>query len=325
MQSNLYCENVSHVTSSLSAPVEMGLTQETPVAVRPYLYALVKADQSQLKIGRSTNPLERISYLKGIYPEIDLSESLLIAVDDPRIEKVLHTIFEARGVTLPEKKEGYTEWFDGDIRDDLIVVCQLIARHRRCKYPVLRGLDSVIEDYQQRANNFRKRQQVLNAAGREKKRRQEQREMCRQAVEKTQTFLDILDEHPIDGVHQDGECFQLVRTVSSAEEPECWSAKSPLWASAWSNRLHSAGKVKVSAGESFGFFLIVLTASFEALDDDFGQETIELTQSPQSGARSGHRIVLPRRLAFRAIRKTLAGLPVIDRNSRDLTQKGGER
>ncbi len=325
MSTSVAHENSSHACSMPSDPNDLDTCTSDFFGVdgdSDFVYLLALANPDRYKIGRSANPRERITFLKGIYSEIDLSRSMILRVDSRRIESVLHAVFETRGQEMPEKTDGYTEWFSGDIAEEVIDFCQRIAHHRGCQYQVKRGLEAAIEDYRRRSSAIRPERQCLNRMEKIEQSRRDEREICRRSVAQTRTFLDFLAERRLDCVLRDGDQYQLVRTVHRSAEPECWQHESGFWASLWSQRLHGVSLVSCVVGTGGGAFRLIDSVSFTALDDTTGMETIHLMWGPMAGRHSFHDVTLPRRLSLRMLWRELSSLPIQDKdqNNSSLSQ-----
>jgi hypothetical protein len=88
-----------------------------------------------------------------LYPEIDMTRSVIVAVDDHRVEKALHTAFGKRRQSLGGRKDGHTEWFQGDFLDEALSLVRVIAAHRETTYPEFRNVDVLLRDYLARNPN----------------------------------------------------------------------------------------------------------------------------------------------------------------------------
>lgn len=226
------------------------------------VYFLATLDRSQVKIGRSVAPLRRIHGLRCLYPDIDLTRSAIVAVDDHRLEKVLHTAFGKRRQTRSGKKDGHTEWFKGDIVEQAVALAHVIATHRETRYPEFRGVDRLVADYLKRNPEVAQRTQRLSKAERLTKTMNAEAQLVERVLSRTQEFIDLLDERVFDAVvHRDGQTY-LARMVHRDAEPECWLPDGAHRMSDWGRRLCGLGLINEKIDGTSCLFYLLDCASF---------------------------------------------------------------
>lgn len=84
-----------------------------------YVYLMRDREHNAFKIGVSINPFMRSKHLPQ---EFDLAMSLQVPVigwKAKKVESILHGLFRESAVTLPYS-DGYTEWFDLGVWDDVL-------------------------------------------------------------------------------------------------------------------------------------------------------------------------------------------------------------
>ena len=296
--------SASHLPASIqSTAIDAG---------RPYVYVLPRKDFSGVKIGRSIDPLERIAGLLNIYPEIDLSRAVILSVDSLRIESVLHTVFESRREKLPVRKDGYTEWFNGDFVDEVVDFCQRIAQHRGRRIEIITDIERHLQEYRRRNLLAGTRAPRLTREQAQARRIATHREMNDLASESAVRFIEALSEKAFDGVVIHREQYFLVRTVHRQTEPECWlqSAMTPI--SDWSRKFVQAAQVSIHVDGGTCRFNFVKTPTFEAQDDRHGIEIYRLSQSPVEADPSPDSLPMPDSRAFEVVWDHLATFEVLD-------------
>lgn len=276
-----------------------------------YVYILPLQDGSRLKIGRSVDPLDRIAGLVNVYPSIDLSRAAILAVDTPRIETVLHSVFEPRRLTLPERADGYTEWFSGNFVDEALAFAQQVAVQRGREYPVYRQVDTLLQSY--RAYHPHAGQQAPRLTKRERQARlpfieARLREMI---IEQTHRFLDVLWERPFDHiVHFEGRSF-LARGVWRGEEPECWHSDRSARGSDWGQQLAQKARITARVDDSSALFGLIGHPIFAATTDHDGREYFEIGKATSLPSNSTLGRELPDAVAFAILKDAIRDLPVI--------------
>lgn len=84
---------------------------------KSYVYFLLLEDKTAFKIGMTTNPLKRISYLHNYY-KFNLDESFMIKTDNAYLlENSFHSMYD--NSRLSKTGSGGTEFFDYDIFDSV--------------------------------------------------------------------------------------------------------------------------------------------------------------------------------------------------------------
>lgn len=293
---------------------------ETPTAVsnpivdfqqfenRPFVYLLPTLDRNRVKIGRSRVPLDRISSLLATHPEIDLTRAALIEVDSNRLESALHTVFERHRSPLEDHVDGYTEWFDGDLVDDVIDFCQLIADKRRgCLYPVLRNLESTLHAYRLANPSSSGERAAATEKTRQISRIEIRREFIDKALAHVDNLIDQLTEKELDGVMLYGGTEYVVRTVRRDEEPEIWQPGADDFSSTdWGQRLLDTAYVRLAEGWAMCYFRILCFYPFHAIDQQRGYEIYRILHDAD---RTGD--AEPAARALEAFRPFLDTLPRI--------------
>lgn len=238
-----------------------------------HVYILPSHDRTRVKIGHSRVPLGRISDLLDNHPEIDLSRAALIQVDSPRIERVLHTVFESCRDPLEERVDGYTEWFSGDLVDDVVDFCQTIAR-KRCDhhYSVQRNLEPAINAYRSANPQLnlgkpsttpeRPRSHGADLLGR----------LTDEALDRVDDLIAQLRKQAFDGVLSHGGCDYLVRTVRRYNEPEVWHVDSRFATTAWGQEVLNTAFVRLEEEPALYLFRLLDYYPFHQIDLRTGYE-----------------------------------------------------
>jgi len=267
---------------------------------KPHVYILPTLDRTRYKIGRSDNPLSRIAELKRVYRDIDLARAVVIEVDSDSIEGVLHGAFAPFRLRLPDEVDGRTEWFAGDNVDEVVELCQHLARHRRAEYKVVRGLPPLPKTKEEELSVRRRRRRLLSA---------NPAIVARVAESQAGIFLQTLNERKFDEMVIRGGHHFLVRTVERENEPECWAVRSHSDASHWGWKLVRAAQVQVSdAGVSF-HAQFISTPGFVARDSSVGRESFRLDRCVAMALADSDELSSPIASACALIGKALANLP----------------
>lgn len=108
-----------------------------------FVYLLIHQTEPRFKVGIASDPLIR---LKQLPDKINLNESLMAKCLDKahafKVEKTLHFLFRSSQVENLPQRDGYTEWFDISVLDEVKDFC-----HReRTKL----GLVTVFEPFPER-------------------------------------------------------------------------------------------------------------------------------------------------------------------------------
>lgn len=265
----VHFSNSSQTTSAGDAPSILSSSGAPTVGLN-HLYAIPMKDRTRIKIGRSIDPLDRIAGLRPIYPEMDLSRAVIVGVDSHRIETVLHTIFESRRQKLPNRLDGYTEWFNGDFIDEVIELCLHVAHYRGVHYPIIRNVEAHLQEYCERNPLAGLRSPRLTRAQSEARKIEISRQMADLAIETALQFIEVLMEKEFDGLVRHGDQYYLVRSVLRQEEPEYWNENATMPVSAWDQRLLRAAEVSIHVDGGTCCFRFLKTPTFYALDDQRG-------------------------------------------------------
>ena len=297
-------------------PFSLKSTLSLPVG-RPYLYLLPIQDRTRIKIGRSIDPLDRIAGFQNIYPEIDLTRAVIIAVDSHRIETVLHTIFESRRQKLSSRRDGYTEWFNGDFIDEVIELCQHVAYYRGVDYQIIPNVETHLQEYRQRNPLAGLRQPRLTRAQSQARQIEIRRQMADLAIESALQFIEVLMEKDFDGLVRHGDRYYLVRTVLRQDEPEYWNDDATTLISAWDQRLLRAAEVSIRVDGGSCCFRFTKTPTFNPLGDQHGIETYQLTQGPVEIEQPDTVSSLPDAEAFKIVWEHLLNLDMLESSEPD--------
>jgi len=288
-------------------PLE-SVPQPTPVRGQPHVYLLPTQDRTRLKIGRSIDPLERIAELTRVYPEIDLSRSVILGVDAKIVEKILHAVFEPLRLQLSKRRDGSSEWFVGDFVDEVIDFCQHIAHHRRASYTIIRDLSVLLREH------FSQRRTAgMTAPATAKRDSNSPRQpacLAELAIFKAREFVKTLQERRFDEIVVQNNAYFLVRTIRRNDEPECWKPTPWPQASEWGLRLLRSATIKGWIdGGSFVTHLIQIP-SFRQQNSERGLEYYRIEQPPENivpPAADDHAAALAP--AFAILWEALAHLP----------------
>ena len=107
------------------------------------VYLLMLKDKPYFKIGKSDNTVARLEVLEKMWGEFNLEKSIEIKCSTDRVfrlEKILQYIFEIYNVTMEEKHEGHTEWFDIECLDSVISMVQMIKQERNDILEIIYGV-----------------------------------------------------------------------------------------------------------------------------------------------------------------------------------------
>lgn len=289
---------------------ESAVTSFLPTAEH-YVYILPLQDGSRLKIGRSVDPLDRITGLMNIYPDIDLSRAAILAVDTPRIETVLHSVFEPRRLTLPERTDGYTEWFSGNFVDEALAFAQQVAVQRGIEYPVYRQVDTLLQAYRTCHPHAGQRAPRLTKHERQARLPVIEARLREMIIEQTHRFLDVLWERPFDHIVRfEGRSF-LARGVWRGEEPECWHPDRGARGSDWGQQLAQKARITARVDDSSALFGLIGHPIFAATTDQEGREYFEVCKATSLPSDSTHGRELPDAVAFAILKDAIRDLPVI--------------
>lgn len=269
---------IEHDVSAITT-LSPGLAlQSTPIRGQPHVYLLPTLDRTRLKIGRSIDPLERIAELTRVYPEIDLSRAVLLAVDAKIVETILHDVFEPYRLVLSKRRDGSTEWFVGDFAEEVVDFCLRIAYHRKARYAVIRDLPALLRGH------FSQRQAASPSTTAPVKR--PSRSSCQPAglaelaTYQAREFVKMLQERQFDEVVIQNDAYFLVRTVQRNDEPECWKPSPWPQASEWGLKLLRSATIhgRVDGGPFFA--QLIQIPSFRRQDSEKGLEYYRIERGP---------------------------------------------
>ena len=277
-----------------------------------HIYLLPSPNQNSLKMGRTDVPYVRIPQLKKTYPGIDLAQSVLIAVDTNQIETILKTVFKNRGRCVEHRLDGFTEWFDADIKEDVIDLCLRISEHRRFQYAVQRGLENTIGRHCGLPLPPGKRRYYTSRSERTLKEATVAGQLSRLAAQQAHCFTLRLQGQCF-RVVRDGSEYLIARPVFRSDEPECWQSDSPYWASTWSQEIRKYSLIRIHLDHGECFFRLIATSFFEAENDDVGREYLLVSLPPEAGRPSDDWTLSPGRLAARCFWRAFADMPVEER------------
>ena len=263
--------------------------QDMPVVGQQYVYILATHNRERIKIGRSIDPLDRITGLMTIYPELDLARSAILSVDSHRIENVVHNVFSDRREPLPSRMDGYTEWFIGDFAEEVIEFCHHISRHRGSQYHVISNVDVLLDNYRLRNPMAGSPAHRLTAAQLLVRQIDTNRRLRELASEHALQFIEVLTENDFNGLVCYGDQYHLVRSVRRHDEPECWSSASTgvVSVSDWGKRLAQVADVSIHIDGGSCCFRFIKAPIFKALDDQHGIEIYRLTEGPHGASSAG--------------------------------------
>jgi len=291
---------------------EKAITQPQPEVGQESLYLLPTKDRTHLKIGRSTNPLNRIAGLLNIYETIDLSRSVILSVDSNRIETVLHSVFGHRRAPLEERADGYTEWFKGDFLDEAVAFAQQVAYLRGVEFPVFSNVDRLLQEYRAQNPHAGERAPRLTRAERQA-RAENVPHLLREAIhDRTLEFINALYEGDFDAVVSHAGHAYLTRTVYRQQEPECWVQTGAHAGSHWGRQLAERARVGVHVDGGSCSFHLLSFSSFVPLDEAHGHEYFRISElrPPVSSDRAGVPYLTD--AAFDELWNAIEHLPVID-------------
>lgn len=288
------------------------------------VYILPTHDRSRAKIGRTRNgtPLDRIATLSCTYPEIDLSRAAIVEVDTHKIEKVVHIAFGPRRDQQPCRRDGFSEWFSGDIVDEVLSFLEIVAARRGTEYRVTRNIDAMIQEH--RARN----PQIGVRATRPTKAELDQRTACVKdalrdgVLGRTKAVIDRLGERAFDSVLTHDNRRYLCRTIERTVEPECWLADDHYRVSDWGQSLVALADVALRVDGGNGRWRFLDLPAFVPVDSNHGLESYLIPKSANYTSGSDTSDLLLDRTAWIVLEQAIAHLPVVA-SSCDPTVSGG--
>lgn len=246
-----------------------------------HVYVMSTRDRSKSKIGRSATgePCDRVRAMAQTYPDIDLARSVIIEVDSHRIETLLHIAFDPRRIRHPRGGDGSTEWFQGDVVDEVLQFLDTVAERRGTRYRVTRNLDQLIRKQRHRDGGL-----CIRTPRPSKQERAEQSALELQALrdglhERALLIASKLAERAFDAVVHFGADRYLCRTVLRASEPECWHSADRFRVTVWGRDLLDLADVALRAGESSGHWRFLQQTAFVPAGPDAGQEYYRIKSS----------------------------------------------
>jgi len=277
----------------------------------PYVYILPNVERTRYKIGKSIDPLGRITGFLSEHPEIDLKRAVIVKVDTLRIETILHLVYSFCRQPLPVKSDGSREWFEGDLVDEVVDLCHHLARFRKTTYTVIRNIEPLIQSYRQANPLAGMGTPRLSQAERQARLPMILNCLCEEASEQAMAFIESLSEREFDEIVCRSGQYYLVRTVNRAEEPESWAPENRSRVSAWGQHLAEASEVSASLDGTSVKFHLLNPPVFEQLNDQNGRESFKITEGP-NGAATGlygdATVVIDR--AFEILWQALASLAI---------------
>lgn len=274
-----YTAQGASIVAPNSQILPASLPQTRPVRGQPHVYLLATKDRTRLKIGRSIDPLERIAELCRVYPEVDLSRSVILAVDAKIVEKILHDVFQPYRLALSPRRDGSTEWFVGDFADEVVDFSLRIARHRETNYSVIRNLPILLQEH------FSQRQttEITKPAPAKRDSRLSAQSVCLTefATYQAHQFVKTLQERQFDEIVVQNKGYFLVRMVRRTDEPECWQPTPWPHASDWGLKLLRSATIKGWADGASFFAQLIQIPSFRRHNSEWGQEYYRLERGPE--------------------------------------------
>lgn len=287
-----------------------------------HVYILPTHDRSRAKIGRTRNgaPLDRITTLACTYPEIDLSGAVIVEVDTHKIEQVLHIAFGPRRERQGRRRDGFSEWFLGDIIEEALTFLQAVAGRRGTEYPVIRNVEALIQAHRARNPQIEVRAARLTHAEQEQRAAAAEAALRNGALAGAMAVIHRLEERQLETVVTYDNRRYLSRIVRRETEPECWSTEGADRVSAWGQALVALADVAVTVEGGSGRWRFLDLPEFMAIDATHGREYYRIPES--AGDANDDADPLLDRAARRALEEAIAHLPVMVATS-DPTRRCG--
>lgn len=288
-------------------------TQIAANTVTHRVYILPTADGSQSKVGQTGTELNRVMTMKCLYPEIDLTRSVIVEVDSHQIERALHIAFGPRRQARSVRCDGFTEWFRGDLVDEAIDFLATMAACRGVNYRVIRNIDALIREQRPPMPRLVERAPHLSAAERSARAELAKVRMREAAIEHGQRVGDRIAESGFDSLVRCGGYAYVARTVLRADAPECWDPKTGHHGSVWGRRFAESSMADIHVDGASCLFHMLNPPVFGAIDAAHGREYIRIYQDrpiADGGGTSDPDIFSP--AAFGALWRVLDQLPVIE-------------
>lgn len=275
-----------------------------------HVYILPTHDRSRAKIGRTRNgaPLDRITTLACTYPEIDLPGAVIVEVDTHKIEQVLHIAFGPRRDRQGRRRDGFSEWFLGDIVEEALTFLESVAARRGTEYRVIRNIDGLIQAHRARNPQLGVRSARPTDAERDQRALVAERELRIASLGGAEAVIGRLGERQFDSVVTYGTRRYLSRLVERATEPECWSPEGSHRISDWGQALVALADVAVTVEGGSGRWRFLDLPEFVAIDARHGREYYRIPDS--AGDANDDADPLLDRAARQALEEAIAHLPV---------------
>ncbi|MBS0542637.1 MAG: GIY-YIG nuclease family protein [Proteobacteria bacterium] len=275
-----------------------------------HVYILPTHDRSRAKIGRTRNgaPLDRITTLACTYPEIDLSSAVIVEVDTHKIEQILHIAFGPRRDRQGRRRDGFSEWFQGDIVEEALTFLETVAARRGTEYRVTRSIDGLIQAHRARNPQLGVRPARPTDAERDQRALVAEGELRNAALAGAEAVVDRLGERQFDSVLSYDNRRYLSRIVRRETEPECWSTEGAHRVSDWGQALVALADVAVTVEGGSGRWRFLDLPEFVATDATHGREYYRIPESV--GDANDEADPLLDRDARRALEEAIAHLPV---------------
>lgn len=278
-----------------------------------HVYILPTHDRSRAKIGRTRNgtPLDRIAALSCTYPEIDLSRAAIVEVDTHKIEKVVHIAFGPRSDRQPCRRDGFSEWFSGDIVDEALSFLETVAARRGTEYRVTRNIDALIQEHRARNPQIGVRAARPTGAELDQRTAFVEDALRDSVLGRARDVIDRLGERPFDSVVTHGSRRYLCRTVQRTVEPDCWLADDRYRVSDWGQSLVALADVVLSVDGGNGRWRFLDLPAFVPFDSDHGREYYRIPESADYTSGSDKSDPLLDRAAWLVLEQAIAHLPVV--------------
>lgn len=285
----------------------------TPLPAIHHVYVLPTYDRSRAKIGRTRNgvPFDRITTLACTYPEIDLSGAVIVEVDTHKIEQVLHIAFGPRRERQGRRRDGFNEWFQGDIVDEALTFLEAVGARRGTEYRVIRNVDALIQAHRARNPQLGVRPARPTDAERDQRALVAEGALRNAALGGAEAVVGRLGERQFESVVTYGTRRYLARVVDRATEPECWSPEGFHRVSNWGQTLVALADVAVTVEGGNGRWRFLVLPEFVAIDANHGREYYRIPESAPCVASEDVSDPLLDRAAWRTLEQAIAHLPVM--------------
>ena len=275
-----------------------------------HVYILPTYDRSRAKIGRTRNgtPLDRVTTLACTYAEIDLSGAVIVEVDTHKIEQVLHIAFGPRRDRQGRRRDGFSEWFLGDIIEEALTFLQAVAARRGTEYRVIRNVDALVQAHRARNPQLGVRAARLTHAKQEQRAIAAEAALRKGALAGAMAVIHRLEERQPEAVVTYDNRRYLSRIVRRETEPECWSTEGADHVSDWGQALVALADVAVNVDGGSGRWRLLDLPEFVAIDATHGREYYRIPESVGNANDDADPHL--DRAARRALEGAIAHLPV---------------